>query len=546
MASLLLPSPQLPRLANLLTSSILLHLLIALLLLSLAYRVHRWHKLCHVPGPFLAGWTSLWLTRGFISYKVYEDMHALTKKYGPVVRVAPNKVIINNIDSIYRITSARSEYKKSDWYLLARVMPGADNLLSMRDPKLRAKRLRHVLPAVNDFEPAVDKTISTLLDLINTKYLSSPSQHRLMNLAQKSHFYTLDSFGEIAYSQSFGSLDTDSDVLGIVKTGDVTFPLLSAVHNHHKIFQTIQKWPFYYLLPREGDKVGFGRVFGLALEIVNKRSREVGEEGVDKKRDMLQSMMDNGLEGDELRSEVAMSLYASLPFLSFPFLSSTHSYGIKRKLTYVCVCVCGSFVGSDTVASAIRMTMLLLMTHPAVYRRLQDEIDDSTEKGRISRPVTNDEAKRHLPYMQAVIQESLRLFPPSSIVPFFKEVPETGDTVDGYYLPKGTTIGTGCVMWSMNRDEDFWSPDANLFRPERWLEANEERRTEMERCVDLIFGSGKFVCAGKKIAFMQMNKLFPELLRGYNWSLPDPLRLPTIDNPTIWDIHGLMVRIEKR
>lgn len=333
-----------------------------------------------------------------------------------------------------------------------------------------------------------------------------------MNLAQKSHFYTLDSFGEIAYSQSFGSLDTDSDVLGIVKTGDVTFPLLSAVHNHHKIFQTIQKWPFYYLLPREGDKVGFGRVFGLALEIVNKRSREVGEEGVDKKRDMLQSMMDNGLEGDELRSEVAMSF----------------------------------FVGSDTVASAIRMTMLLLMTHPAVYRRLQDEIDDSTEKGRISRPVTNDEAKRHLPYMQAVIQESLRLFPPSSIVPFFKEVPETGDTVDGYYLPKGTTIGTGCVMWSMNRDEDFWSPDANLFRPERWLEANEERRTEMERCVDLIFGSGKFVCAGKKIAFMQMNKLFPELLRGYNWSLPDPLRLPTIDNPTIWDIHGLMVRIEKR
>lgn len=162
-----------------------------------------------------------------------------------------------------------------------------------------------------------------------------------MNLAQKSHFYTLDSFGEIAYSQSFGSLDTDSDVLGIVKTGDATFPLLSAVHNHHKIFQTIQKWPFYYLLPREGDKVGFGRVFGLALEIVNKRSREVGEEGVDKKRDMLQSMMDNGLEGDELRSEVAMSLYASLLFPSFPFLSFhllTHM-GQKRKLTYVCVIV---------------------------------------------------------------------------------------------------------------------------------------------------------------------------------------------------------------
>ncbi|KAK0654197.1 putative cytochrome P450 E-class, group IV [Cercophora samala] len=516
MASLLLPFPKLPRLASLLTSSTLLYFLLALLLLNLVYRTHRWSKLRHVPGPFLAGWTSLWLTRRFISYKVYEDMHALTKRYGPVVRVGPNKVIINDLNTIYRITSARSEYKKGDWYILARVMPGADNLLSMRDPKLRAKRLRHVLPAFSgknqdDFEPAVDKTIATLLDLIDTKYLSTPSHHRPMNLAQKSHFYTLDSFGEIAYSQSFRSLDTDSDVLGIVKTGDATFPMLSAVHNHHKIFQIIQKWPFYYLLPREGDKVGFGAVFGLALDIVNQRSRE-GEEGKDKKRDMLQSMMDHGLEGDELRSEVAMSF----------------------------------FVGSDTVASAIRITMLLLMTHPAAYRRLQEEIDDAAERGKISRPVTNEEAKRHLPYMQAVIQESLRLFPPSSIVPFFKEVPETGDTVNGHYLPKGTTIGTGCVMWSMNHDEDFWGPDVNAFRPERWLEADEERRVEMGRCVDLIFGSGKFVCAGKTIAFMQMYKLFPELLRRYNWSLPDPLRLPTIDNPTIWDIHGLMVRVEKR
>ncbi|KAK0710411.1 cytochrome P450 [Apiosordaria backusii] len=519
MASLILPSPRLPYLSNLLSGSTPLYLILLLLLLlaNLAYRVHRWSKLRHVPGPFLAGWTSLWLTRRFLSYKVYEDMHALTKKYGPVVRVAPNKVIINDINTIYRITNARSEYKKGEWYILARVMPGADNLLSMRDPKLRAKRLRHVLPAYSgknqdDFEPALDKTISTLLSLIETKYLSTPSHFAPMNLAQKSHFYTLDSFGEIAYSQSFRSLDTDSDVLGIVKTGDETFPMLSAVHNHHKIFQILQKWPFYYLLPREGDKVGFGKVFGLALEIVNQRAREEKEGVVGKKRDMLQSMMDHGLGGDELRSEVALSF----------------------------------FVGSDTVASAVRITMLLLMTHPAAYRRLQEEIDDASEKGKISRPVTNDEAKRHLPYMHAVIQESLRLFPPSSIVPFFKEVPEQGDTVNGYYLPKGTTIGTGCVMWSMNHDEEFWGPDVNVFRPERWLEAEPEKLVEMGRCVDLIFGSGKFVCAGKMIAFMQMNKVFPELLRRYNWSLPDPFHLPTIDNPTIWDIHGLMVRVEKR
>ncbi|KAK4185635.1 putative cytochrome P450 E-class, group IV [Podospora australis] len=507
---------------------LLLYLFSALVVYNIVYRVHRWNKLRHIPGPLLAGWTSLWLTNRYVKWKIFEDMKALSDKYGPIVRIAPDKVIISDVETIYRITSARSNYKKSDWYVVGRVMPGADNLLSMRDPELRKKRLKHVLPAyqgrgLEDFESGIDKALQNFLHLIDTKYLSTKEEFKAMNLAQKAHFYTLDSFGEIAYSQSFGSLDQDKDVWGIVRAGDNTFPMLSAVNNHHELFQVLSKWPFYYLMPREGDKVGLGAMLGHATHLVNQRLSKLSGKEVDDvpSRDMLQSFIDHGLAGEELKSEVAMSL--------------------KQMLT-----TRNSFVGSDTVASAIRITMLLLMTHPNAYRRLQDEIDAAAEAGRISRPVLSSEANAHLPFLQAVIRESLRLFPPSSVMPFPKEVPMGGDTVCGKFLPAGTLVCTGSVMWSVNHDETFWGRDADLFRPERWLEADAEKVVAMNKCVDLIFGSGKFVCVGRQIGFMQMNKVLPELLRRYNWSLPDPCKLPRIDNPTVWDVHDLSVKVEKR
>ncbi len=165
--------------------------------------------------------------------------------------------------------------------------------------------------------------------------------------------------------------------------------------------------------------------------------------------------------------------------------------------------------GSDSTATAVRMTLLCLLNTPAALDSLRKEIDVGVAAGRISSPIRDDEAYQ-LPYLQAVIKEGIRMFPPST-GHNYKQVPKGGAEVLGYFLPEGTQLGVNihCLM----RDRATFGPDADVFRPERWLEAakDEERLKEMAGTVDLAFGHGKFQCPGKTIAAMELNKVFVEV-----------------------------------
>lgn len=57
----------------------------------------------------------------------------------------------------------------------------------------------------------------------------------------------------------------------------------------------------------------------------------------------------------------------------------------------------------------------------------------------------------------------------------------------------------------------IFGDDAELFRPERWLECDAAKATEMRRVVELVFGYGRWACAGKSLAFLELNKIFVEV-----------------------------------
>jgi cytochrome P450 len=163
--------------------------------------------------------------------------------------------------------------------------------------------------------------------------------------------------------------------------------------------------------------------------------------------------------------------------------------------------------GSDTTATAIRTTMLYLMTSPLAYDKLTREIRAAAAEGRISQPITDAES-RTLPYLQAVIREGLRIFPPvAGLMPTV--VPPGGDMIHGIAVPEGTDIGW--TAFGVQHGKEVYGADAELFRPERWLEAEEEQLRAMTGTWELIFKYGKWQCLGKSVALLELNKIFVEV-----------------------------------
>ena len=136
---------------------------------------------------------------------------------------------------------------------------------------------------------------------------------------------------------------------------------------------------------------------------------------------------------------------------------------------------------------------------------------------------------------------------------FPKAVPPEGDHMHGMFIPGGTAIGMNTA--SLFASTTNFGDDAALFRPERFVEADEQKRAEMERLVELGFGYGRFQCAGKPVAFMELNKvvfevrlsifseancftkIFTQLLRTFDFQVANPT------NP--WKSQSYIVFVEE-
>lgn len=182
--------------------------------------------------------------------------------------------------------------------------------------------------------------------------------------------------------------------------------------------------------------------------------------------------------------------------------------------------------GSDTTATAIRATLLAVISSPTVYQRLVRELAQAERDGRLSSPVKNAEALG-LPYLQAVIREGLRRFPPITQLREREAPPEGMDLPDGRHIPGGTFVGLNA--WGTQLDP-VYGDDPQAFRPERWLpesykDGGADRLAAMAKVHELIFGHGMTKCLGIPIALMNMNKVFVEV--GFSPFHIFPFRLLT-------------------
>jgi cytochrome P450 len=187
--------------------------------------------------------------------------------------------------------------------------------------------------------------------------------------------------------------------------------------------------------------------------------------------------------------------------------------------------------GTETVAAALTWTFHLLARHPEVETRLHEELA-TVLRGRL--PGHADIAA--LPYLGAVAQESLRLYPPVWLLP---RTPAADVRLGGLAVPAGAQVFFS--PYALHRDPR-WFPEPHRFDPDRWL-TGDARATS--RGAYLPFGLGRRNCVGGSFAIAELVIVLATV--AARWTLrPVPGTTPTVAALTTLRLDGLVMTTLER
>lgn len=170
--------------------------------------------------------------------------------------------------------------------------------------------------------------------------------------------------------------------------------------------------------------------------------------------------------------------------------------------------------GTDTTTSTLEWAMAELLHNPTVLQKLQAELRSTIP------PDSNLEETQlqNLPYLEAVVKETLRLHPP---LPFlFPRMAMKPCGILGYRIPAETQVLVN--VWAIGRDSNNWK-DALVFSPERFLEPSDGGGKDFKgHHFDFLpFGSGRRMCPAVPLAARVLPVALGSLILSFDWSLPD-------------------------
>ncbi|CAJ2512418.1 Uu.00g054330.m01.CDS01 [Anthostomella pinea] len=477
--------------------------------LLIAWIIHTlwaWSRLRHIPGPFWTSFSKLWQVKTQFRGNWYLDLKDVGDQYGDLFRIGPNQLMTTDVNIVRRMAHPKSSYTRGPFYQTFRFHPTQDHSFSLLDDEEHIRRRTNLGPGYTGnahVEACIDRQCARLVDLIDRNFVSTPTEYRPMDLTSMSSFFAMDCIGNISYGGAFGCLDEGEDVHRFIKWNEDFFAAAIVIANFHWLTKITAKPPFNKIYPSVHDRGGIGKFMALATDVV--------DSSLTKSRNWkgtLASFFEQGVTREEAIHELVLQIVA----------------------------------GTDSTATGIRMTLLLLVSNPMAYHKLRAEIDNGIGKGKVSSPIKDTEA-RQLPYLQAVIKEGLRTFPVVTAT-FFKKVPRGGDTINGYYVPEGTEIGHNVL--GIMRSRKYWGDDADAFRPERWLEADTETAEMMSGVLEALWGSGRYKCLGRVVAQMELNKVFVELLRRFDFAVVNPQNAVEILNPGFFLMSEMRMRVTRR
>ncbi|EPT01796.1 hypothetical protein FOMPIDRAFT_1048392 [Fomitopsis schrenkii] len=196
--------------------------------------------------------------------------------------------------------------------------------------------------------------------------------------------------------------------------------------------------------------------------------------------------------------------------------------------------------GLDTTSNALSRILTVLAQHPGHQQKLRQELLDS----RAADGLVYDDLGR-LPILDATIRETLRLYPPATILfrtankdtvlPLSEPVHTTdGKIMDAIPVAKGSQCLVGFI--GSNMSKTMWGEDALEWKPERWLStlptAVTESRIPGVYSNLMTFSGGKRACIGFKFSEMEMKVVLSILVSNFTFEFSD--------KPIEWNVGGVM------
>ncbi|KAI8318134.1 cytochrome P450 [Martensiomyces pterosporus] len=457
-----------------------------------------------VPGPLLARLTK----------KRAEVLDSLGKQalrardeyelYGDVYMYKPNAVSISNIADIRTIFGSHA-FRKGDFY------KGLDflrfeTIVSARDPQLASIKRRQMGPYFNQTYLNKREGKITQLGIVAIKgkwdrlIKECSSGVAEVNYHKDLLYASFDIIGAFVLGRDSSSLENDDPTIsnwlraaGSIVATRSTFPLLDV-------------FPFsLLLLPFVHQFHGYAKhgrsCIAERKQLLDSLSKS-GAAGA-KPVDLLQTFMDT----EDPESKIKMTRSQIL---------------VESLLTL--------FVGTDTTANTLILTIHLLMVHPEHHKRAVSEVRSVFAADHL---ISFHEAKPQLPFIEACIYESLRFFPVTG-GQWPRVAPKGGVTLSGHFIPEGTEIYANLSGCNLNKK--FWH-EPHRFDPTRFLDNEEAKRNV------LTFGSGVRICPGRHLAWIEMMTTLANILKDYDLQLPDDY---TLRGPSVLDERGYPQVMETR
>jgi len=171
--------------------------------------------------------------------------------------------------------------------------------------------------------------------------------------------------------------------------------------------------------------------------------------------------------------------------------------------------------GQETTASSIYHTLIALCQYPKVQAKLIAEIDDYFDSNYVY--VENSDFE-NLPYLDAVVRESLRFYPSAPHYPRTTESSEV-KVNEKYTIPKNAWVFL--ESWAIHRDKTHWGEDAEEFNPERWFEDKKRHAFAW-----IPFAAGARNCIGQRLAMLEIKIVLIHIFKTFQISFSE-------ENPVI-------------